>query len=174
MLGLSRRNAAVDSLYAAVVEQARRPEFYAALGVPDSVDGRFEMIALHMFLVLNRLKGEPGQAAFAQALFDTMFADMDRSLREMGVSDISVGRHVKNMAKGFYGRVGAYESGLADAGPAALNDALRRNVYGTLAEAPDPSPLAGYLRASVAALAAQSAAEVAAGRPRFAALTGVH
>lgn len=174
MLGFSRRNIAADGLYAALVEQARCPEFYVALGVPDTVDGRFEMIALHAFLVLNRLKGEPGQAAFAQALFDTMFADMDRSLREMGVSDLSVGRHVKNMAKGFYGRVAAYESGLADAGPAKLDDALRRNVYGTLAEAPDPGPLARYLRASVAALAAQSVAEVAAGRPRFAALSDVH
>lgn len=168
MLGFKRRNAAADALYAALVEQARRPVFYARLGVPDTVDGRFEMIVLHMFLALHRLKGEPEHEAFGQALFDTMFADMDRSLREMGVSDLSVGRHVKTMAKGFYGRAAAYESGLADASGAVLADALRRNVYGTLAAAPDPAPLAAYVRASAAGLAVQRAAEVIAGRAHFA------
>jgi cytochrome b pre-mRNA-processing protein 3 len=167
LLGFPRHNAAADALYAAVVEQARRPAFYAKLGVPDTVDGRFEMIALHMFLVLHRLKGEAAAEAFGQALFDAMFADMDRSLREMGVSDLSVGRHVKNMAKAFYGRVGAYESGLADPTDAALGEAIRRNVYGTVATPPDPAPLAAYLRASVAALAAQSPGDLTAGAPRF-------
>jgi cytochrome b pre-mRNA-processing protein 3 len=167
VLGFKRRNTAADALYAALVEQARRPFFYAQLGVPDTVDGRFEMIVLHMFLALHRLKGEPGHEEFGQALFDTMFADMDRSLREMGVSDLSVGRHVKTMAKGFYGRVAAYENGLVDAGGTVLTDALRRNVYGTVAAAPDPAPLAAYVRTSVAGLAAQRAADVMAGRPHF-------
>lgn len=176
MLGFKRHNPAADALYAALVEQARRPVFYTEFGVPDTVDGRFEMIVLHMFLVLHRLKVEPGHEAFGQDLFDTMFADMDRSLREMGVSDLSVGRHVKNMAKGFYGRVAAYEAGLTDMSGAALADALRRNVYGTLAEAPDPAPLAAYLRASVAALAAQPVGELTAGRTVFAepAASGLH
>jgi cytochrome b pre-mRNA-processing protein 3 len=177
VLGFKRRNAAADALYAALVEQARRPVFYAQLGVPDTVDGRFEMIVLHMFLTLHRLKDEPGHEEFGQALFDTMFADMDRSLREMGVSDLSVGRHVKTMAKGFYGRAAAYESGLADASGAVLADALRRNVYGTVAAAaPDPAPLAAYVRASAAGLAAQPAADVMAGRAHFAepAASGVH
>jgi cytochrome b pre-mRNA-processing protein 3 len=176
LLGFSRHTVAAGELYAALVEQARQPAFFTALGVPDSVDGRFEMIALHAFLVLHRLKAEPGQEAFGQALFDAMFADMDRSLREMGVSDLSVGRHVKTMAKGFYGRAAAYEAGLADPSGAALADALRRNVYGTLDAPPDPAPLAAYLRASVAALAGQGVAEVIGGRPRFAELaaTSVH
>lgn len=174
MFGFSRHNAAVDALYAALVEQARQPTFYAKLGVPDTVDGRFEMIALHMFLVLHRLKGDAAAEAFGQALFDAMFADMDRSLREMGVSDLSVGRHVKNMAKGFYGRVAAYESGLADPTDAALGEAVRRNVYGTLATPPDPRSLAAYLRASVAALAAQPAGDLIAGAPRFPEPAGVH
>lgn len=176
LLGFSRHTAAAGELYAALVEQARQPAFYVALGVPDTVDGRFEMVALHVFLALHRLKAEPGQESFGQALFDAMFADMDRSLREMGVSDLSVGRHVKTMAKGFYGRVAAYEAGLAEPGGATLADALRRNAYGTLASPPDPLPLAGYLRASVASLAAQSITEVIGGRPRFAELaaTGVH
>jgi cytochrome b pre-mRNA-processing protein 3 len=125
------------------------------------------MIALHMFVVLHRLKGEGAADMLGQALFDTMFADMDRSLREMGVSDLSVGRHVKNMAKGFYGRVAAYESGLADPTDAALAEAVRRNVYGTVQTPPDPQPLAAYLRASVTALAAQQAGDLIAGTPRF-------
>jgi cytochrome b pre-mRNA-processing protein 3 len=167
VFGFPRHNAAADQLYAALVEQARRPAFYAKLGVPDTVDGRFEMIVLHMFLVLHRLKGEAGAERLGQDLFDAMFADMDRSLREMGVGDLSVGRHIKTMAKGFYGRVAAYESGLADPTDAALAEAIRRNVYGTVVASPDPQPLAAYLRASAAALAAQKPGELTAGAPRF-------
>jgi len=172
LLGFSRHNAAASGLYAALVEQARRPDFYARHGIPDTVDGRFEMIVLHMFLVLRRLRGEAGAEAFGQALFDAMFADMDRSLREMGVSDLSVGRHVKTMAKSFYGRAAAYESGLAEPGDETLGEALRRNAYGTLPAPPDPAPLAAYMRASAAALAAQPVDELMAGRPRFAELAG--
>jgi cytochrome b pre-mRNA-processing protein 3 len=169
-----RNRAPAEALYGSLVDQARQPAFYATLGVPDTVDGRFEMVALHVFLVLHRLKAEPATEDFRQALFDTMFADMDRSLREMGVSDLSVGRHVKNMAKGFYGRVAAYESGLADAQDAALGEAIRRNVYGTLPASPDVGPLVAYLRANVAALAAQDAGDILAGQPRFVETQGVH
>jgi cytochrome b pre-mRNA-processing protein 3 len=169
-----RNRAPAEALYGSLVDQARQPAFYTTLGVPDTVDGRFEMVALHVFLVLHRLKAEPATEDFRQALFDTMFADMDRSLREMGVSDLSVGRHVKNMAKGFYGRVAAYESGLADAQDAALGEAIRRNVYGTLPASPDVGPLVAYLRANVAALAAQDAGDILAGQPRFVEPQGVH
>ena len=161
------RRQTIDALYGAIVAQARHPVFYRDFGVPDTVDGRFEMIALHVFLVLHRLKAEPGTEDFRQALFDTMFADMDRSLREMGVSDLSVGRHVKNMAKGLYGRIAAYEGGLADAQDAALGEAIRRNVYGTLPASPDVRPLIAYLRANAAALAAQNVDDIVAGQPRF-------
>lgn len=173
MLGLKRHRAPAQDLYAALVEQARRPPFYATLGVPDTVDGRFEMIALHMFLVLHRLKDEPAAQSFGQALFDIMFADMDRSLREMGVSDLSVGRHVKRMAQGLYGRMAAYEAGLAGADDSALAEALRRNVYGTVATPPDPGPLVAYVRANVAALAAQELGDLLAGRARFTEAAGV-
>ncbi|MEX2297639.1 MAG: ubiquinol-cytochrome C chaperone family protein, partial [Dongiaceae bacterium] len=108
------------ALYEAAVEQARSPAFYTALGVPDTVDGRFELIALHGFLVMHRLKTEPGEGPpLAQALFDFMFADMDAALREMGAGDLGVGRRVKTMAKSFLGRVAAYEAGLADPDAAA-------------------------------------------------------
>lgn len=162
---------AAEQLYARIVAQARRPEFYAAAGVPDTVDGRFDMIALHMFLVLHRLKQVGQEAAeTSQALFDTMFADMDRNLREMGAGDLGVGRRVRAMAEGLYGRVAAYEEGLAG-DDVALAAALRRNVFGTV---PDPGPpvramsgLCGYLRAAAAALATQPAREIIGGEIEF-------
>ena len=118
-------------LYKIVVAQARNPGFYRDCAVPDTLDGRFEMIALHLFLVLHRLKGgDPATAAAAQDLHDLFFADMDQSLREMGAGDLGVGKRVKQMAKGFYGRIAAYEAGLEGDGD-ALEQALRRNLYGT-------------------------------------------
>ena len=118
-------------LYAAAVTRARSPRFYADWAVPDTLDGRFEMIVLHVFLVLRHRKDQP---ELGQAVFDLMFRDMDQSLRELGVSDVVVGNRIKEMARAFYGRVAAYEAGLAE--PAALAEALRRNVYGTLETAP--------------------------------------
>src|SRR5687767_4178845 len=129
MRGWLRPDAArksAEELYAAAVAQARRPEFYASLGVPDTIDGRFELVALHTFLVLRRLKGQ-GQAAEAgQALVDLFIQDMDASLRELGAGDLGVGRKVKAMAQAFYGRIAAYDSGLAGSA-ATLEAALRRN-----------------------------------------------
>lgn len=141
-------------LYARIVQQARRTEFYTAHDVPDTLDGRFEMIALHTFLVLHRLK-RMGAEPLAQALFDVLFLDMDENLREMGVGDLSVGKRVKQMIRAFYGRIAAYEAGL-EAAPGALEAALERNLYGTVR--PSPEALAGmaaYLRREAAALAGQ-------------------
>lgn len=123
-----RRRVAVT--YARLVEQARVPELFSALGVPDTVMGRCDAILVHVFLMLHRLKGEGSDAdGFAQALFDHLFADMDRSLRELGVGDLSVGKKVKTLAKGFYGRIVAYERALEAGDDEALRDALRRNLY---------------------------------------------
>ena len=164
------RRAAVHAAYGRIVERARAPLFYREWGVPDTLDGRFELLALHGFLVLHRLKRERAQTAdFAQALFDTMFADLDRALREMGVGDLGVGRRIKEMATGFYGRIAAYEAGLTD--PAALTAALGRNLYGTAA--PGTAALeraADYVRRQAAALAAQPASALLAGDIGFAAI----
>jgi cytochrome b pre-mRNA-processing protein 3 len=143
-------------LYARAVEQARRPEFYSGLGVPDTLDGRFEMIALHVFLLLHRLKQSGEAAALAQALFDVMFQDMDQNLREIGVGDLSVGKRVKTMAKALYGRCAAYEAGLVE-GDASLAAALRRNLFGTLDAVGDVvlARFCAYLRRGAVALAAQ-------------------
>jgi cytochrome b pre-mRNA-processing protein 3 len=168
LFGRRLDRAAVRLAYAAIVERARTPLFYTNWGVPDTLDGRFEVLTLHMFLVLHRLKQEhAATAVFAQALFDTMFADMDRSLREMGASDLGVGKRVREMAMALYGRIAAYEKGLAQ--EAALAPGLRRNLFGTAA--PSQAQLAmaaAYLRRQAEALAAAPAAQLLAGRIGFA------
>ena len=120
---------AVARVYELIVTQSRRPEFYRDLAVADSLDGRFDMLSLHAMLVLRRLKQEPARTRrFSQGLFDHMFKDMDMSLREIGVGDLSVGKRVKQMSSAFLGRIVAYEKGLSE-GNEALVDALTRNVY---------------------------------------------
>ena len=137
LFGGQTLRASAARLYVQVVERAREPVFYARLEVPDTLDGRYEMIMLHAFLVLARLRAFPQAAPLAQALFDVFFQDMDRALREMGTGDLSVGKQVKFMAKSLYGRIAAYEGALSPAIPAEgtadpLLDALRRNLYGTV------------------------------------------
>jgi cytochrome b pre-mRNA-processing protein 3 len=156
----------VAGLYLLLVERSRAPVFFTRCGVPDTVDGRFDMIVLHAFLLFHRLKGEGAEAAaLSQALFDHLMGDMDVNLRELGVSDMGVGRKIKRMAKAFYGRVGAYDRALAAGDDAALEEALGRNLFRTL---PPPQPgarlMAGYVRAAAAALAATATAELLAGR----------
>mgnify|MGYP000411422531 CR=1 FL=1 len=113
--------------YEAIVAAARHPAFYARWQVADTLDGRFDMVALHTYLILDRLKGvEP---EFRQALVDEFFRDMDRSLRELGVGDVSVGKKVRKMAEVFYGRITAYDAALA--GPETqLVDAVARKAPG--------------------------------------------
>lgn len=163
-------------LYSASVVQARSPEFFADCGVPDTLDGRFETIALHVVLILRRLGSEQerrGEAQkLAQALFDTMFVDMDENLREIGVGDLSVGKKIKEMARALYGRIAAYEDGLAGDEP-YLREMVRRNLYGTVADgeasvdAAAVAAVAAYVRREEADLAAQPTADLLAGRVRF-------
>jgi cytochrome b pre-mRNA-processing protein 3 len=163
------RRLAVHAAYGQIVERARLPLFYTEWGVPDTLDGRFELLALHAFLVLHRLKREHDVTQrFAQALFDAMFADLDRALREMGAGDLGIGRRIKAMATGFYGRIAAYEKGLED--EPALRAALERNLYGTAAASDAQlARAAAYMRAQAAALAAQPMAALLAGDVAFAA-----
>jgi len=123
------RRGAADALYKAAIDAGRRPVFYTDWEVPDTLDGRFDMIALHVALICRRLSriGRPG-GALGQALFDRMFEDMDRSLRELGVGDTGVSKRVKTMAKAFFGRVDAYDKGLSGEGP-GLAEAVMRNVF---------------------------------------------
>lgn len=117
-------------LYGGIVAQARQPGFYKALGVADTVDGRFDMMVLHTFLVLRRLQGE-GETAknFAQQVFDTFFDDMDSSLREMGATDTGVPRKIKSMVEAFFGRSSSYMEALNTGERARLAEALARNIF---------------------------------------------
>ncbi len=124
-----RANESAKQLHRTIVAQARQPAFYTALGVPDTLDGRFELIALHGFLVMHRLKADPAGVALAREVAEIIFDDLDASLREMGAGDLGVGKRVKKMGEAFYGRIAAYDAGLAAGGDMA--DALRRNLYGT-------------------------------------------
>ncbi len=121
----------IQSLYRAMVAQARQPDFYAKLEVADTVEGRFDMILLHAFIIFRKLKtGGEATEPFSQALFDLMFADMDLNLRELGVGDMGLARRVPKMAEAFYGRIKAYEEGLGtDDEDATLKAALDRNLY---------------------------------------------
>jgi cytochrome b pre-mRNA-processing protein 3 len=165
------RNSALDAAdlaYRRVVEQARQAVFFTDYGVPDTLDGRFELTCLHAFLYLHRLKVErPQSARLCQSFFDRMFADFDRALREMGIGDLSVGKQVKRMAQAFYGRIRAYEAGLAD-DDSALGAALARNLFGTVpGSAPFPGAMAAYVRNTVGDLRGQSAGDLLAGRILF-------
>ncbi len=134
-------------LYGAAVAAARDPWFFAELGVPDTLDGRFDLVGLHVCLLIRRLRQDPDRRGpvLAQAVFDAMFADMDLNLREMGVSDLRVGKRVRDMWEAFHGRCQAYEAALeaipegagpegagagetAATGDAAAPAALRRNA----------------------------------------------
>jgi cytochrome b pre-mRNA-processing protein 3 len=118
------------TLYTRTAERARAAELYEACGIPDTLDGRFDALALHAALVIDRLRHEPDGEALSQAFFDAMFRHLDLTLREIGVQDLGVGRRIKIMAEGFHGRALAYRAALAGDGPAPLAEVLRRNAYG--------------------------------------------
>ncbi len=164
-----RDDASARRLHAAVVAHSRRPEFFLELGVADTVQGRFEVICLHAVLLLRRLRVEGGGDELGQQLFDVMFADIDGSLRELGVGDLGVGPRVKRMARHFYGRIEAYGAGLDAGESATLEAALGRNLYAGVPVPPDRLKcIAGYMRQAEAELAAQPFARLAEGEVAFA------
>ena len=133
MFGFLRRNRferAGSALYNAAVAAAREPALYGAVGVPDTLDGRFDLVGLHAFLLIRRLTALPAPGPeVAQAVFDAMFSDMDVSLRESGVGDLSVGKKVRAMWEAFHGRSAAYGAALDAGDTDALTAALVRNVW---------------------------------------------
>lgn len=156
-------------LYGAAVGAARAPALFAALGVPDTVEGRFDLVSLHVGLLIRRLRtdGDARGPALAQAVFDAMFADMDLNLREMGVGDLAVGKRVRRMWEAFHGRALAYEAALDSDDPAALAEALARNVWRGEAPAGAADRLAAIARGQAAHLSGQGIADMAAGRVAF-------
>jgi len=168
--GLFRRDpyrSQAETLYAALARQAREPVFFAALGVPDTVDGRFDLLSLHASLVIDRLTQEADGVALSQSLFDAMFRHLDLALREMGVQDLGVGRRIKIMAEGFHGRGLALRDAVKS-DDAALAAVLKRNVIGAGQPAPDAiERLVAYTRQTGAALAVQSRQAILAGEIEF-------
>ena len=155
----------IEAIYGMIVTQAREPLFYRDLGVPDTVNGRFDLLLMHLWLVLRRLKSADGGKALAQALFDHFCNDMDDNLRELGVSDLKVPKRMQAFGEAFYGRTAAYDLALTD-GHEALAQALCKNVLnGENIE--KARRLAAYADAVIAALAGQDAAALVSGTVRF-------
>lgn len=174
LLGLFRRppfERAGFELYGAAVAAARQPRFYGELGVPDTVAGRFEMVCLHNGLLIRRINVEATKPAkdLAQAVFDAMFSDMDVNLREMGISDLRIGKRVKMLWEGFHGRAQSYADTLDAADAAALAAALERNIWVNEA-APEGSgaALAEHAMALDARLGAQPVEALMKGEVSFA------
>ncbi len=161
-----RHERAGYELYNAAVKSARDPLFYQRFGVPDTLDGRFDLIGLHVFLLINRLQRAPKPGPqLAQAVFDAMFSDMDFNLREIGVSDMRVGKQIKTMWEAFHGRSKAYAAAL-EAGDEALEEAVVRNVW--RGETPgDAGSLARLVAAQARHLAEQPLEALASGRIEF-------
>ena len=140
----------IEAIYGMIVTQAREPLFYRALGVPDTVNGRFDLLLLHLWLVLRRLKTVEGGAALSQALFDHFCNDMDDNLREMGTSDLKVPKKMQAFGEAFYGRTAAYDLALTE-GHEAFAQALCKNILnGEHLE--QAGRLATYAEAAMAAL----------------------
>jgi cytochrome b pre-mRNA-processing protein 3 len=159
------REANVDRLYGAIVAQARAPGFYADYGVPDTVAARFDMLALHVHLVVRRLNGgDASSRAAGQALLDRFFEDMDGNLRELGIGDLSVPRQMRGLAEAYFGRADRYDAALKERDEPALGAALSRNVFGgSDAVRAGAARLARYVRRAEENLAARTAERIAAG-----------
>jgi cytochrome b pre-mRNA-processing protein 3 len=157
LAGFRRRSQAriIAALYGAVVAQARLAAFYADYGVPDTVEGRFDLIVLHLVLLLRRLGQETDlRRSLGQDLFDEFCRDLDANLREMGVGDLAVPKRMQRFAEAFYGRQSAYGAALAAADRQDFAKALARNIYQGR-EGDEAMRLADYARAVVAGLDAQ-------------------
>jgi cytochrome b pre-mRNA-processing protein 3 len=150
----------IHALYGAIVAQARSATFYADYRVPDTVEGRFDLIVLHLVLLLNRLGQRAdagrglGQALLGQELFDAFCRDLDANLREMGVGDLAVPKRMQAFAEAFYGRQAAYLAALGAADQRVFEKALARNIFAAGNEA-GAAQLARYARAAVTRLDAQ-------------------
>lgn len=157
----------VFAVYNAIVAQSRQEQFYADWSVSDTVTGRFDMICLHMCLVLRRLRPDAGgDRDFNQALFDLFFKDMDRSLREMGVGDVSVPKRIQKMGGVFYGLLGNLTDAIDSKDEQALVGVVERNFYDDADKVSAPQ-LAQYTRDIVTRLDEQPVKAIIAGDIEF-------
>ena len=161
LFGRRNANEAVRPLYNAVVAHGRQRHWYESGGVPDTIDGRFEMIAASLALVIARLELETNQNQTIAWLIELFVTDMDSQLREIGVGDMVVGKHVGRMMSALGGRIGAYRDGLKTG---VFEAALVRNLYrGAEPPAEALSHTAERLRAFYLALHAAPAESILAG-----------
>src|SRR5580698_10568344 len=155
----------IEAIYGMIVTQAREPLFYRDLGVPDTVNGRFDLLVLHLWMVLRRLQPVEGGAGLCQALFDRFCDDMDANLREMGVGDLTVPKRMQAFGEAFYGRTAAYDLALA-AGEEPLAQALCKNILN--GEGMEKARrLASYAEAAIAALAGLDQVTLRSGAWKF-------
>ncbi|MGL4636959.1 MAG: ubiquinol-cytochrome C chaperone family protein [Beijerinckiaceae bacterium] len=164
----SRKKAepSVERLYGDIVAASRTPALYRDCGVPDTVMGRFESLGLHVVLVLRRLRELPAPAdSLAQDLVDRFFLDLDGSLRQIGIGDVSVPKKIKKLGQAFYGRADAYNNALDETAAAdALEMALARNVLEKADQPGLATALAQYTRHQVAHLSNHDLTDILSGR----------
>ncbi len=158
--------ASVEVVYGDIVAAARLPALYTAMGVPDTVMGRFDSLVLHLALVLRRLRVLPSPAdGLAQELIDRFFKDLDSALREIGIGDVSVPKKVRALGEAFYGRATTYDEALSPEAPAdALELALARNVLGKEEEPALATALAQHVRRLAKAVDASGLDRIIQGR----------
>lgn len=163
---------AAFTLYELIVGRSREVFFYESLAVPDTMDGRFDVLTLHAVLFLRRIKqaGETGEE-LGREVAEALFKDMDHVLRELGVGDMSVARKVREMAEAFYGRAKAYDEGLESNDETALQDALARNLYRGEPSHPElPQRAADYVRSMAVALDEEETDKLMSGQFKWGAL----
>ncbi|MGA7807305.1 ubiquinol-cytochrome C chaperone family protein [Bradyrhizobium sp.] len=158
----------IETIYGTIVTQAREPLFYQDLGVPDTVNGRFDLLVLHLWMVLRRLRSVTGGGELSQALFDRFCDDLDANLREMGVGDLTVPKRMQAFGEAFYGRSAAYDRTVSDG---TLARALARNIFNENILNGEPAEnarrLAVYVEMATAALATQADADLVGGSYAF-------
>jgi cytochrome b pre-mRNA-processing protein 3 len=157
-----------DALYSAIVAAARQPVFYSDWNVPDTPLGRFEMLSVHMFLFLHRMRNETGASRdIAQVLTDEFFRDVEHSLRELGIGDLGVPKRMKKLARMFYGRAAAYAGALERSDRPELAAALARNIRPDSSDWPAADAVAGYVMAADKWLSGEPLEALLAGRLYF-------
>jgi len=158
----------ISTLYGMIVAQARLPCFYRDYAVADTVNGRFDLIVLHLALVLDRLAQDPALQTLGQGIFDRFCRDMDHNLREMGIGDLKVPKQMRRLGEAYYGRAQAYRAAWAAKDNGALVEALERNIYGGSHSGSAAAPrLAAYMREALRDLGAQPTASLAGGEMHF-------
>ncbi|GJL84946.1 MAG: hypothetical protein DHS20C02_07210 [Micavibrio sp.] len=154
-------------LYASAFNHTRMPCFYQEYAVPDTLDGRFDLLLLHLFLIINRMQGEGRKGAqLGQAMFDVAFADVDQGLRENGIGDMGLPKHMRRMMLAFNGRMHSYAEAVESS---ELDKTLARNLYGTLENprADVLSRMSAYVTETMAWLGKQQSERIFEGQIEF-------